>query len=98
MLCPICKTTKLAISSREGIEIDYCPDCRGVWLDRGELDKLIEKAYANMHSSNPQPQVNPTQYSNPNNGYNAGYNNQHNSQYKHKKKDNDGWFGEIFDF
>ncbi len=44
MKCPTCPDTVLAISSREGIEIDYCPQCRGVWLDRGELDKLIEKA------------------------------------------------------
>jgi Zn-finger nucleic acid-binding protein len=42
MKCPIDDTT-LAISTREGIEIDYCPTCRGVWLDRGELDKLIER-------------------------------------------------------
>jgi uncharacterized protein len=41
MQCPIDQTT-LAISERQGIEIDYCPKCRGVWLDRGELDKLIE--------------------------------------------------------
>ncbi len=42
MKCPVDDTT-LAISDRQGIEIDYCPDCRGVWLDRGELDKLIER-------------------------------------------------------
>ncbi len=43
MKCPHCTTT-LVMSDRQGIEIDYCPDCRGVWLDRGELDKLIERA------------------------------------------------------
>lgn len=42
MKCPNCKETRLVMSERKGIEIDYCPDCRGVWLDRGELDKLIE--------------------------------------------------------
>ena len=42
MKCPVDDTT-LAISDRQGIEIDYCPQCRGVWLDRGELDKLIER-------------------------------------------------------
>ncbi len=42
MDCPNCKT-ELKISSREGVEIDYCPTCRGVWLDRGELDKIIER-------------------------------------------------------
>lgn len=46
MKCPTCPEVKLVISDRQGIEIDYCPDCRGVWLDRGELDKLIEKSTA----------------------------------------------------
>ncbi len=45
MLCPVCKTG-LAMSERSGIEIDYCPSCRGVWLDRGELDKIIERSEA----------------------------------------------------
>ncbi len=44
MDCPVCKTAALLMSERQGIEIDYCPQCRGVWLDRGELDKLIERA------------------------------------------------------
>lgn len=45
MRCPT-DDTPLAISDRQGIEIDYCPECRGVWLDRGELDKLIERSAA----------------------------------------------------
>ncbi|MFM0355865.1 zf-TFIIB domain-containing protein [Paraburkholderia nemoris] len=40
MKCPVCKTTDLLMTERRSIEIDYCPVCRGVWLDRGELDKL----------------------------------------------------------
>lgn len=44
MKCPVCKDANLAMTDRQGIEIDYCPECRGVWLDRGELDKLIERA------------------------------------------------------
>jgi uncharacterized protein len=44
MKCPVCKTPELLMADRQGIEIDYCPTCRGVWLDRGELDKLIESA------------------------------------------------------
>jgi len=44
MKCPICTTTDLMMTDRQGIEIDYCPQCRGVWLDRGELDKIIERA------------------------------------------------------
>lgn len=43
MLCPHCKV-ELKIADRSGIEIDYCPQCRGVWLDRGELDKILERA------------------------------------------------------
>lgn len=42
MPCPICRTG-LVLSDRQGVEIDYCPTCRGVWLDRGELDKIIAR-------------------------------------------------------
>lgn len=50
MKCPVCDVT-LSISSREGVEIDFCPQCRGVWLDRGELDKVIERAAASLAPS-----------------------------------------------
>lgn len=43
MQCPLC-SVELLLAERQGIEIDYCPKCRGIWLDRGELDKLIERA------------------------------------------------------
>ncbi len=43
MNCPTCPQSALVMSERSGIEIDYCPTCRGVWLDRGELDKIIER-------------------------------------------------------
>ncbi|RQQ05225.1 hypothetical protein DF107_17600 [Burkholderia stagnalis] len=43
MKCPVCKTPDLLLAERQSIEIDYCPECRGVWLDRGELDKLIAR-------------------------------------------------------
>ena len=46
MQCPSCKTVTLAMTERQGIEIDYCPECRGVWLDRGELDRLVERTGA----------------------------------------------------
>ena len=46
MKCPNCLDAALAMTDRQGIEIDYCPQCRGVWLDRGELDKLLERAAA----------------------------------------------------
>ena len=42
MLCPNCKTENLITSERQNIQIDHCPRCRGVWLDRGELEKLIQ--------------------------------------------------------
>lgn len=44
MDCPVCKTTQLMMTERAGVEIDYCPQCRGVWLDRGELDKILERS------------------------------------------------------
>jgi Zn-finger nucleic acid-binding protein len=51
MECPICKVT-LLMSEKQGIEIDYCPTCRGVWLDRGELEKIIERS--NSPESSPE--------------------------------------------
>lgn len=44
MKCPSCPDTVLVMTDRQGIEIDYCPACRGIWLDRGELDKLLDRA------------------------------------------------------
>lgn len=51
MKCPSCQVD-LVMSERSGIEIDYCPQCRGVWLDRGELDKIIER---NSQAAPPPP-------------------------------------------
>ena len=53
MTCPVDGTT-LVMSERSGIEIDYCPSCRGVWLDRGELDKIIERNAEQQTASAPQ--------------------------------------------
>ena len=47
MKCPI-DGTPLLMTERNGVEIDYCPECRGVWLDRGELEKIIERAAAEL--------------------------------------------------
>lgn len=64
MKCPSDGAT-LVMSDRSGIEIDYCPDCRGVWLDRGELDKIIDRS-----ASSPSPQHgSQTHYSSPQQGY-----------------------------
>jgi len=61
MQCPTCTDTALVMSDRQGVEIDYCPKCRGVWLDRGELDKLIERSAA----MTPAPVANPAVRSQP---------------------------------
>jgi Zn-finger nucleic acid-binding protein len=50
MHCPSC-IVDLNITERQGVEIDYCPQCRGVWLDRGELDKIIERSLEEAVSS-----------------------------------------------
>jgi Zn-finger nucleic acid-binding protein len=54
MSCPVDGAT-LVMSERSGIEIDYCPTCRGVWLDRGELDKIIERNAASQPQQSPPP-------------------------------------------
>jgi len=54
MQCPTDGTT-LVMSERAGVEIDYCPQCRGVWLDRGELDKIIERSGAESSGSSYDP-------------------------------------------
>ncbi len=65
MLCPIDRTP-LTMSERQGIEIDYCPTCRGVWLDRGELDKIIERSAAPAAPrSQPPPQPEPRHHREP---------------------------------
>lgn len=52
MLCPVCHVG-LAMTDRQGVEIDFCPQCRGVWLDRGELDKIIERSAQAGSSAQP---------------------------------------------
>ena len=54
MKCPI-DDSPLSVSSREGVEIDFCPQCRGVWLDRGELDKIIDRAATTFSGAAPSP-------------------------------------------
>ncbi|MBW0152085.1 MAG: zf-TFIIB domain-containing protein [Phenylobacterium sp.] len=57
LVCPACRVD-LVMTDRQGIEIDYCPKCRGVWLDRGELDKIIERSAA-YEAGSPLPQAAP---------------------------------------
>lgn len=56
MKCPI-DATNLVMSDRHGVEIDYCPTCRGVWLDRGELDKIIDRAASTAPLAGPARQM-----------------------------------------
>ena len=52
--CPACRVN-LVMSERNGVEIDYCPQCRGVWLDRGELDKILERAASEFSGRTASP-------------------------------------------
>ena len=79
MPCPACKVP-LAMSDRQGVEIDYCPQCRGVWLDRGELDKIIERSLAaDAPPSSVPPQQHypqsapPSPWDAPHGGHHKGY-------------------------
>lgn len=83
MQCPVCSGVDLVMSERNGVEIDYCPKCRGVWLDRGELDKIIERSTQNMQTPRYEErrQYGDTRYK---------------ENYKPKKRES--FLGELFDF
>lgn len=88
MKCPNDQTT-LLISERQNIEIDYCPECRGVWLDRGELDKLIEKNTSQM----------PARESHDFNRDQAPRSHhQSSNDHRYKKKHRESFLGDLFDF
>ena len=91
MQCPNDGTT-LTMSERSGIEIDYCPECRGVWLDRGELDKIIERS-ASFEAPAPPPQ--PTYEREPRRDRYESYQQSHQQPYRKKRKES--WLSEIFD-
>jgi uncharacterized protein len=59
MKCPVCNVD-LMLADRQSIEIDYCPQCRGVWLDRGELDKIMERSYQAPPERHREPRVSST--------------------------------------
>lgn len=62
MKCPVCIDVDLAMSERAGVEVDYCPKCRGIWLDRGELDKILQRASTEQVAQGPAtPQAAPYQ-------------------------------------
>ena len=91
MECPHCHVP-LSMSSREGIEIDYCPQCRGVWLDRGELDKIIERS---APEAAPEPSKRPA----PQRAYGRDRDYDDDDDYKGRKKHKKrkSWIAEIFD-
>ena len=107
MACPVCRVP-LAMSDRQGIEIDYCPQCRGVWLDRGELDKIVERSAADKPApaapapsaappqSQPQsqPQYAPRGYEGERQGYDQRYSQGYGGKPYKKQKH---WLSEIFD-
>lgn len=99
MNCPVCEGVSLVMSERSGIEIDYCPKCRGVWLDRGELDKIIERSAAASPVAQPVAQQ-PAAYNAPvqqpgrlqdmfQRPHDGGY---------YKKKKREGFLSDLFDF
>jgi hypothetical protein len=91
MQCPIDQTT-LMMTERQGIEIDYCPKCRGVWLDRGELDKLI--AGGSLHQPEPSSSENrPRETHSP---YKEERHYKDDHYYKKKKKES--FLENLFDF
>ena len=88
MTCPVDGTT-LVMSERSSIEIDYCPTCRGVWLDRGELDKIIER------SAQPAPSRAPAQPTSPSHDFgNPGSYSSHGHSGRKRKK---SFLEELFD-
>lgn len=103
MKCPVCKEPDLVMADRQNIEIDYCPQCRGVWLDRGELDKIIERA-APASAPAPAPQATAParpaapEPSYPDQGFGHRYDkdDRYRHGYPHKKRK--GFLGELFDF
>lgn len=89
MKCPTCINTTLIMSERQGVEIDYCPACRGVWLDRGELDKIIDK------NNDVNNLAKPATYNTDNQKYSEPIQQEH---YHQKKKRKESFFEDLFDF
>jgi Zn-finger nucleic acid-binding protein len=97
MLCPT-DQTPLVMSERQGIEIDYCPTCRGVWLDRGELDKIIEKSTESQPAPAPQQAPPPPQqYQQQQPQYQQPYGAPHGGYHKPYHKRRKSFLEELFD-
>ena len=98
MKCPSCNET-LVMSERQGVEIDYCPKCRGVWLDKGELDKIIEKSTSGYTSQdlkqNEQKRRNWNDNDDGDDDDEGGFFNGNSGNNKRRKG---GFLGDLFDF
>jgi Zn-finger nucleic acid-binding protein len=93
MKCPACPDTNLLMAERQSVEIDYCPHCRGVWLDRGELDKLIERSTSGASAMpTAQPNYPPMGYPRKD-----AHHSPHHSGYGHEQHRKKSWLSEIFD-
>ncbi len=86
MDCPV-DGAVLEMSERQGVEIDYCPQCRGVWLDRGELDKILERSESWSPPPEPRRDERPS-------GYDERYDDRSRQPYKKKKK---SFLSELFE-
>ena len=98
MKCPVCPDATLAMMDRQGVEIDYCPQCRGVWLDRGELDKLMELSGSQKPAPSAAAAQRPDFVDSDSYGSRSGYGvngrpGSHGYQPQRKKS----WLNEIFD-
>lgn len=93
MNCPVCQVA-LLMSDRQGIEIDYCPKCRGVWLDRGELDKIIERSLSGAAAPQPDYRSQSQAFPSRQGSHEAEYGREGHG-YKKKPK---SFLGELFDF
>jgi len=99
LLCPTCRVN-LTMSERQGIEIDYCPQCRGVWLDRGELDKIIERSEAatapQQQAAPPPPPQQPQYREQDYRGGERGHDDRHYGK-PYKKNYKKSFLSELFD-
>jgi Zn-finger nucleic acid-binding protein len=97
MLCPVCKTTTLVMTTRNEVEIDYCPSCRGVWLDRGELDKIIERSnHLHTHHDDARPHAPEQRRHDDEHGRYGHYDDDRHKHHPHKKKKS--YWSDLFDF
>jgi Zn-finger nucleic acid-binding protein len=93
MSCPVCRVP-LVMSDRQGVEIDYCPQCRGVWLDRGELDKIIERSAREYDSPQPAPPPQQPQPRGYDHDHDRGYGRHHGGHHHKRRK---SFLEELFD-